>query len=104
LFHKNKKARVPFLNSVTAPNVDSAYRDLLFGEIPRTATDYRRAIMLAVMIGREIEAGFPSSSEKAAKYRDPDAKNQAALDFANALYEANREEFSTPSATSRSRA
>lgn len=34
----------------------TAYRDLLNGPLPSCDRDFRRAVMLAVLIGRQIEA------------------------------------------------
>jgi len=39
-----------------------AYRDLMTGPLPSCDRDYRRAIMLAVLIGRQIEADFHSAT------------------------------------------
>ena len=37
---------------------ESAYGDLLLMPLPRTERDFRRAIVMAVLIGRQIEADF----------------------------------------------
>ena len=42
--------------------VKAAYIELMEGPIPQTRTDFRRAVMLAVIIGRELEDRSHSAS------------------------------------------
>ena len=42
---------------------ESAYCDLLAMPLPKTARDFRRAIILAALIGRQIEADFQQQEQ-----------------------------------------
>ena len=41
-----------------------AYRDLMTGPVPQNETHFRRAIMLAVLIGRQIESEDSTTRSK----------------------------------------
>ena len=50
--------RVPLQPDQERTLAESAYGDLLLMPLPRTEQDFRRAIVMAVLIGRQIEADF----------------------------------------------
>lgn len=51
-----------------------AYVDLLNGPMPNSDKDYRRAIMLAVLIGRQIESDYIAIAEASARATEAAAR------------------------------
>lgn len=52
-------------------SAEQAYSELLFMPPPQTSADFRRAIMLAVLIGRQLEADFAGSPWQATPPVEP---------------------------------
>ena len=42
---------------------EAAYSQLLFMPVPKTTRDFRRAVVMAALIGRQIEADFQQQQQ-----------------------------------------
>ena len=52
---------------------EQALSDLLLGPVPQTGIDYRRAIVMAALIGRQLEAEFAGSPWQSTPPTEPGA-------------------------------
>ncbi len=79
---------------------EQAYMDLLLGPVPQTGPDFRRAIVMAVLIGRQLEAEFAGSPWQDTPPNEPGVWEVAC---AETNFEPSRVRVFRPEPTSRLR-